>query len=99
VPMSAEDKRSLYRALRRELLAIVGPICAICGIGGEWHFDHTGGTRTYEARRMNSIQRMRTYLSEARAGKGRRLCPSCNGSDGATRSHVDLDSLPEECPF
>jgi uncharacterized OB-fold protein len=85
VPWTPEQKRARYAQLRAEVERLLGPRCAACGSGDEWAVDHEGGTRTYSARRMNSVARLRRYLEDARRGLVRRLCDSCNGVDGNKR--------------
>jgi hypothetical protein len=97
LPWTSEQKRARYASLRAELERLLGPRCEACGCEDEWSVDHVNGTRTYSARRMNSIARLRLYLAEVQRGGVRRLCNSCNGEDGNLRrryreSNVD-DSI------
>jgi hypothetical protein len=85
VPWTAEQKRAEYARLRAKLERLLGARCTACGSSDEWAVDHEGGTRVYSARRMNSIARLRLYLEEVGKGGVRRLCSSCNGSDGDKR--------------
>ena len=85
MPWTPAQKREKYAELRAEIEKLIGPRCAACGSEGEWDVDHKGGGRTYSARRMNSIARLRRYLEDAKKGIVQRLCKSCNGADGDTR--------------
>lgn len=85
MPWTAEQKRAEYARLRTKLERLLGPVCAECGDEGEWDVDHEGGSRTYSARRMNSVARLRKYLEDHEKGLVRRLCRAYNGSDGDKR--------------
>jgi len=82
-----EQKRERYEAARTELEKLVGPVCVACGSDDkDWHFDHPHGRR-YDVRKLGSYARLRRYLQDFRQGNGRRLCSTCNSSDGANRKY------------
>jgi hypothetical protein len=92
VPWTPEQKRAKYAVLRAELERLLGPRCVSCGSEEEFTVDHEGGGRVYQARRVSSITRLRLYLEDARRGLVRRLCNSCNSSDGnLRRRYVESD--------
>jgi len=72
-------KQRQRRELRQWLLDFFGSKCALCPETDpeKLEFDHVNG-RDYDVNKMSSDSRLRRYVREAKEGKGRLLCSSCN---------------------
>lgn len=78
---------ALARALRIQLVILLGGACAVCGdpTGDLLEIDHVEGC-TWSRRGVNSLQRVLRYWREYLAGVPLRcLCRSCNAKDGGAR--------------
>lgn len=85
--MSTVRDTVLARALRVQLIVLLGGSCASCGdpTGDLLEVDHVNG-RDWSARGTSSLQRILKYWREYLAGVPLRcLCRSCNAKDGNAR--------------
>lgn len=87
MPFTPRQKHERYKKLRDKLESLVGDKFVLCGnTDAGWHFDHPFG-RDYDVTTMDSYARLKLYLEDFKKGNGRRLCSTCNSSDGGYRSH------------
>jgi len=77
-------REALAEELRVKLLALLGPVCLECGSPDKPEFDHPHG-RDWEPNKMKRLARMVKYFEDFRKGNLRRLCQTCNRSDGGRR--------------
>lgn len=80
---------ALARALRVQLVILLGGSCALCGdpTGDLLEIDHPEG-RCWSARGTSSFTRVLRYWREYLAGVPLRcLCRSCNARDGGGRRY------------
>jgi hypothetical protein len=80
--------RAYRRQKRRELIQLLGGVCADCGGTKNLEPHHTG-PRTWVSRNIWSNQRLRRYIEEAAAGLVELLCSDCNKINGKPASHPD----------
>lgn len=92
-----QQKHDRYEAARIALEKLVGPVCVSCGSDDkDWHFDHPRG-RVYDVRKLDSYARLKRYQQDFHQGNGRRLCATCNSSDGNHRRYHPEEYEP--APF
>lgn len=75
-------RRRLYARRKKQIIDVLGGVCAHCGTDRNLTFDHIDGVRDWDPRTVHATKRLRIYLEEAEAGLGQLLCLSCNSAKG-----------------
>jgi len=81
--MTLERRRFLRRALRRQLMHLLGgPVCAHCGSTSDLCFDLIKPALDDKHHRFNGYDRVKFYFREHSRGNVQVLCDTCNSRKG-----------------
>jgi len=96
----AKAQKEWARQKRRELMALLGNVCAHCGTGEDLEFDCIA-PRGDRHHRGEASQRMCFYRQQFREGNLQVLCSACNARKGDAEPvfviRAPLDLVEGEC--
>ncbi len=94
----AKAQKDWAKQKRRELMTLLGNVCAYCGTVEDLEFDciHPRGDRHH---RGEASQRMCFYRRQWREGNLQVLCSVCNARKGDSEPVLVLTAPPAEHPF